>query len=174
MSFTQDFSQGEIEEKPSYELIKPGKYMMQLSSCEHKRNNKNNGSWVNYKIEILDGSFSGRVFFTRINADHENETAARIGAEQLTVLSKLCKLQTFNDPEDALNKPFNGIVMIEEGSNGYEPQNKLDFNALKKEIRSGAVAPVAKPERVESAPSDTPRAAPSQDLGEGVMPWAKT
>lgn len=92
-------------ERTPRELVPNGRYTMQASKVEQHWNDRG-GFMLKAEFEILDGEHAGRKVFENFNVVNANETAQKIGREQL---ANLC---------DALDisKEFTDEIDLEEVS----------------------------------------------------------
>lgn len=112
--------------------IPAGWHPMRIVSTELKTTKDNQGSYDTFELEVISGPHQGRKVFHRITRDNANQTAVRIGQEQLsaychatgvirlTDTQQLCgipmwvKLSLRNDPEYGEQNEVKAIKRINE------------------------------------------------------------
>ena len=175
-----DFSVAEyddFESSGSFEPIPEGEYEMMCEEAEEKTT-KSGGTMIKAKFRVLGPTHSNRVVYVNFNVVNRSEKAQEIGRRQVSTWARAVGLPNATDTDQLLNRPFIGVVDIEEGDDKYGPQNRIQgFKA-----KSGGAAPAPKPapaQKPASTPSATeeaPRAAPapasaSPSSGKKKAPW---
>lgn len=158
-----EFSAEEIKAagENRFELIPAGNYIAQIIKSEIKVNKDGLGSRLSLQFQITEGEKRGRVIFQDVTLKNANETAMKIGREQLAQLARACGLTRVQDSAQLHNIEMQIKVSIREDKTGqYEPRNEIKrFEPL-----PGQGASTAAP----SAPA-APPAAPSGR----AMPWKR-
>lgn len=97
----------------SYEPIPPGYYRVAIVEASVKTTKAGTGTYVNLKMQVLDGKHQNRYVFERLTLTNPNETAVRIGREQLAMLCIAVGKPEIEDTSELLNRPFRAKVAIE-------------------------------------------------------------
>lgn len=143
-----------------FEIIPAGNYLAQIVKSEIKVNKDGQGTRLSLQFQITDGDKRGRILFQDVTLKNANETAMKIGREQLAQLARACGLTAVQDSAQLHNIEMQIKVGIREDKTGlYEPRNEIKrFEPL-----SGGNA--------ASAPAiPTPPPAPE---GARSMPWKR-
>ena len=83
-----------------------GTYNVQAIDGDVKPTKNNDGEFVEFTNEVLDGPLKGRRIWTRFNLTHTNPIAAQIGNEQLAKMRHACGLDgNADDTSHYLWKP---------------------------------------------------------------------
>lgn len=143
-----------------FEIIPAGNYLAQIVKSEIKVNKDGQGTRLSLQFQITDGEKRGRTLFQDVTLKNANETAMKIGREQLAQLARACGLTRVQDSAQLHDIEMQIKVGIREDKTGlYEPRNEIKrFEPL-----SGGKA--------ASAPAiSTPPPAPE---GARSMPWKR-
>lgn len=166
--FGFDTSEVDASEGPSFELIPEGEYTLLALDAEEKET-KAGGEMIVAKYQIVGGKADGRWIWHNFNTVNANETAQRIGRQQLVAWATACGKPDCDDTDKLLNKRFNAIIGVQKGTGGYKDSNTIkqflfdvnDAPVAKK------VTPVAAGETVTEEPAK--KAEPSSP--KGGNPW---
>lgn len=156
------------EDDRSFDLIPSGWQPMQIVETDVQATKVGNGQMLVLTYEILEGPFTRRRIWGRINIVNSNAQAQEIGQRDLGSICKAIGLGPITDTKDLEFKPFQGRVGVEPGKDGYEAKNKV--SAFKPYGQGSAPAPQAR-----SAPAQTSASAGQQGQAAsgGARPWSK-
>lgn len=108
-------------------VIPEGEYPCVIVASED-RANKGDGNHLYLEFEVTDGQYKGHKLFERLNVSHPNETAQRIGQQNL---KKLCKAAlgtvALERPDQLCGKKVNLRLGIR-----YDDYRDEDVNNIKK------------------------------------------
>jgi hypothetical protein len=158
--FNFDVSEVDVNEGPSYELLPEGEYTLIGLEAEEK-DTSTGGEMIAAKFEVVGGKGNGRWIWMNFNIVNKNETAQRIGRQQLVAWATACGKPEADDTDKLLGKKFNAIVGIEKGTGGYK-----DRNGIKQFLFSTGDAPASKP-----ASKPVEKAAEKPAASSGSNPW---
>ena len=114
------------------------------------------------KFEVVGGKSNGRWIWMNFNIVNRNETAQRIGRQQLVAWATACGKPDADDTDKLLNKRFNAILGVQKGNNGYK-----DSNTIKQFLFAGETVEKAA-EKPKSRPT---QAAEKPAASSGSNPW---
>jgi hypothetical protein len=151
----------------NYELLPAGWYAGQVVESEVVPLKSGNGRALKLTVEILQDGYRGRKVWARLNVQHTNPTAEKIGQEQLRELCDSIGIVRMTDTVEVHNKPFQVKLKIRKDDTGqYEDQNEVvGFKAL------GGSAAHAGAMAAGMAQRAAPAAAPA--AGAATPPWQK-
>ena len=109
----------------SYEIMPDGEYKLAGVDAEEKQTQKKNGTYINAKFEVVDGPHTGRFIWQNFNIVNPNETAQRIGRQELVAWATACGKATADDTDKLLGKIFSAKVGVEKGTGGYADSNRI-------------------------------------------------
>ena len=134
----------------SYEIMPDGEYKLAGVDAEEKQTQKTNGSYLNAKFEVVDGPHAGRFIWQNFNIVNPNETAQRIGRQELVAWATACGKATADDTDKLLGKIFSAKIGVEKGTGGYADSNRI--KAFLVGSPSRAPAPMNTPAPAAQAP----------------------
>jgi len=142
-----------VAPQDSFDCLPAGVYIAQATDSEIKPLKSGKGNSLNFTFTVLDGQFSGRKVFARLNIQHENKTAEDIAQKQLSQLCHAAGVLKVSDSAQLHGKPVKIKVSIRKDDSGqYGDQNEIKaFEAIKNSAPSGFAPPP--PQR---APAATP------------------
>ena len=153
------FATSTVEQPRSFEPLKPGTYTATVSDIELKTTNAGTGSYLNLKIEILEGEYANRIVFEKCNIVNPSQVAQEIGQGKIGSLAAAIGMGGVDVPDTDvfLNKPIKVELKIQPGSNGYGPSNEV--------VRFGMLSGAG------AAPAPTPiqQASPAQMAQQHAM-----
>lgn len=145
------------EHRPSdgtRKLLPEGDYVGIIDEAEVKENSNRNGSYLQVKIQIVQGEQQGETVYDTFNLQNPSDKAVKIAQESLTALCyAIGRVNPISKTEDLLNQPFNFRLKVEPESKGkdgktYPPKNLVARYLFDKSILNGG--PKAAP--VQAAP----------------------
>ena len=163
-----DFNPAEVpEDDRSFEPLPAGDYTMQVIDSEIKATKANNGDQqLVLTLEVIDGPFSNRRVWDRLNIRNHNADAQRIAQRGLADLCLAVGIPSLRNSEDLHFKPFTGKVAIRQDKTGqYGPQNTVRYKA------KGGAAPRAAGAGVTQRPAGTQQQATKPATG--TKPWQR-
>jgi len=113
-----------VAEHSDYSVIPPGDYICQVDKAEVKPTKANNGWLLEVQLTVVDGSYTNRKLWDRINIINPSVEAAAIGKRTLIALGNACGYSTLGQPEDLLQKYCMCHVKVKEDQNkitDYKP-----------------------------------------------------
>ena len=147
------FNALEVEPSTTFQPLPADWYKCVITETEERVTSKGDGSFLLLSIEVIDGDYSGRKVFDRLNLKNPNSTAVEIAQRSL---SSICRAIDVNSPKDSAelcDKPLMVKMAVTPANNGYEASN----NAKGYEAVSGGVSAQAAPSGVASnGASSTP------------------
>jgi len=140
-----NFDINQVEKRANiYELLPAGKYLAQITDSSVVPLKSGNGQALQLTFEILSDGYNGRKVFDRLNVQHTNPEAERIGLQNVRAICESIGVTSIKDTSNLHYKPLNITVKIRKDETGqYEDQNTV--NGYSK--ASGSVSPIgfAKP-----------------------------
>jgi len=144
-----------VEVAPSFEPLPAGNYKCVITDREQKSTKAQTGSYLQLKIEVIEGHYTGRVVFDRLNLVNPNATAVEIATRTLKSIGAALQVPLHNS-EELLDKPLMVKLAVRPASNGYDASNDVKGYAS-----AGAAT---------SAPQAAPTAAPQ---AAAAPPWKR-
>lgn len=156
-----DFNPAEVpEDDRTFEPLPAGEYTMQVIDSELKDTKSGTGQQLVLTLEVIEGSFSNRRVWDRLNIRNQNTDAQRIAQRALADLCLAIGINSLKNSEELHFRPFIGAVKIREDKTGqYGPQNTVRYKS-----RGGGAPRVAAP---STAPQQVSKPAT------GAKPWQR-
>lgn len=164
MSDLQGFNANEIPED-NFEPIPNGEYnvaIIGVQRCASKTNATN--SYLELKLQVIDGEFKGRQVFDRLNIWNSNQTAARIAARTLADICLAIGKPQINDSSELLNQLLAAKIVVKV-QDGYDPKNEVNGYLARKSITEQAA------QTLDATPTQTQPAQTAAAAGGEQRPW---
>ena len=144
---TLDFDVSSYEAtKSNFDPLPRGEYLAIVTENQMKATKSGTGEYLELVIQIVDGEFSGRKIWERLNIHNANETAETIARAALKSLSLACGIEPLTDTDMLNDTPFTIVLDIDRKDPtrnrvmGYKPAG-------------AAAAPVARQTATKAAPA---------------------
>lgn len=119
------FDASTVEPDAGFEPIPDGEYVAIISASEMKPTKSGNGSYLQAKIEIVDGPHKGRVLFDRFNLQNPNQQAVNIAMRQFSALCHAVNVIKVQDSCQLHNIPFIAKVKCKKRADNGEWTNEI-------------------------------------------------
>ena len=119
------FNALEVEPSTTFQPLPADWYKCVITEAEERVTSKGNGSFLLLSIEVIDGNYSGRKVFDRLNLKNPNPTAVEIAQRSL---SSICRAISVNSPKDSselCDKPMMVKLAVRAASGDYEASNDV-------------------------------------------------
>jgi hypothetical protein len=163
------FDATQVQPNQPFEVIPPGKYVVQIVASEMKPTNNGNGQYLWLEMDIIDGEHATRKLWDRLNLVNPNQQAVQIAERTLSAICHATGQLHVSDSEDLHFKPMIATVKVRpprtDNGKSFEASNEIRGY----EPTAGSVAPVAQAQRpapVATAPKPTP-------VSSAAPPWRK-
>ncbi len=162
------FDATQVQPNQPFEVIPPGKYVVQIVASEMKSTKNGDGQYLWLEMDIIDGEYATRKLWDRLNIVNQNAQAVEIAQRALSAICHATGQLHVSDSEELHFKPMIATVKVRPArtDNGktFDPSNEIRGY----EPTGGFVAPAAKPAG-SAAPAPARQAAPAAS----VPPWRK-
>ena len=165
--FGGSFRPDEHEPAKDFEVLAPGKYVVQIEEAELKETKAGNGHYLRIQMVIVDGDHKNRKLWDNINLDNPEPTCVRIGKGELSALSRALGLKELDDEAQLVNGIVVAHVKVKNNQNEVRT-----YSAVYESAVEGSFIPQ------QSAPPTTPVQQPTQPTPAGPAvtpppPWAR-
>lgn len=147
----QTFNVADLPESDSFEPIPAGTYTAQIADAELKATKAGTGQYIKLRLDITGPTHQGRVVFANLNIRNPNETAERIGRQQLGDVMRAIGLSQVQDTDQLVGGALKIKVTVRPPSDGYDASNDVkSYSAI-----GGSKPPMpqaAAPKPASSAP----------------------
>jgi hypothetical protein len=138
------FDASAIEPQTTYEPLPADWYKCVITDTEEKPTKAQTGSYLELKIEVIDGQHQGRLVFERLNLKNPNSVAVEIAQRSL---SSICRAIGVNNPKDSMelrDKPLMVKLAVKPADGQYGASNDIkEYAAANGATASPAPASVA-------------------------------
>lgn len=119
------FNAEEVEPNDDFQPLPAGEYKVMVTDSEMKENSKGTGSYLQLRLDVIEGEYENRVVFDRLNLQNTNQTAVEIAQRQLSALCRAVGVMQPQDSSDLHDKPLIAKIGIQPARDGYEASNNV-------------------------------------------------
>ena len=136
-SLGQIFDASSVDPTSGYDVLPPAKYLAQIVNSEMRATKDGLGQYLFVEVDVIDGPYSGRKLFDRLNLINANADAVQIAQRTLSSICRAVgKLQVSNSEQlhlipliaDVRVRPAKGMYG-ESNSIRYLPRNAQAANS---------------------------------------------
>jgi hypothetical protein len=148
-----DLSQYDLENVPdaSFDPIPDGEYLAAIVESEDKKTKDERGSYLQLKIEILEGEYKGRILWERLNLKNANELARKIAASTLKSICRAIGNMAPRDSVELHDVPFLLRVGHEKRTDNGDLTNRIKGYRSRSEAKAMAPTPDVAPWKKKKA-----------------------
>ena len=114
-----------VEPQTSYEPMPADWYKCVITNTEEKPTKKQNGSYLQLDIEVIEGKFAGRKVFDRLNLNNPNSVAVEIAQRALSSICRAIDVPNPQDSDELLDKPLMVKVAVKPADEEYSASNEV-------------------------------------------------
>jgi hypothetical protein len=128
-------------------------YRAMIVESAVKPTKKQDGRYLQLDWQILDGPHKGRIVWDRLNVQNPNETAQKIGQEQLSAVCHTLGVLKLQNSSQLHNIPAMIKVVVKQDP-GQDPQNEVKkYKAIEGAAPAAKTAPAGAPPAAAAAPA---------------------
>jgi hypothetical protein len=105
MADLRGFDANNVEPAGDFEPIPAGKYVGVITDSELKPTKAGTGNYLQLTFQIIEGPYSNRLLWARLNIDNPNDTARKIAQGELSALCRAVGVLAPNDSVELHNLP---------------------------------------------------------------------
>lgn len=139
------FNAQEVEPLGEYSPLPAGEYPCVITATEEKQTKSGNGSFLEFRFDIVDGEHKGRLLFARLNLKNPNQQAVNIARAELSSICRAVGVLTPQSSESLHNIPLLVKVALKKRDDNGEMTNEI------KGYRSMKSSPTQQPQPQEQA-----------------------
>jgi hypothetical protein len=173
-SFGHTFDASQVEPNTSYEVLPPGKYLVQIVASEMRPTKDGMGQYLYLEIDVLEGQYTGRKLFDRLNLVNPSPDAVDIARRTLSALCRAVGKLQVNDSEQLHLIPLIADVRVRPPKGEYGESNSIRYlprNGVPASSPRTAPARAAAPAPVAAAPAPAPT--PAATAAANGLPWKR-
>ena len=162
------FDASSVEPTVSFEVLPPGKYLVQIVNSEMRPTKDGLGRYLHFELDVLEGSHAGRKLFDRLNLVNGNPQTVEIAQRTLSAICHATGRMQVQDSEELHLIPMIADVTVAPPKNGYPESNRIRYRA-----RSEA-APQPRATTAPQAQTTSAQPAKSSAAGFASAPWKRS
>lgn len=125
MADINGFDANSVPDNDDFSPLPPGEYKVVWTNSPWKPNKAGNGEYIEVTMEVIDGPFTGRKLWDRLNLKNTNQDAVRISEGQLKSACLAVGKMTPKSTEELHDIPMIAKVTIGKPRPGYEASNDI-------------------------------------------------
>jgi hypothetical protein len=166
-SLGQTFDATAVEPLGTYEVLPPGKYLVQIVASEMRVTKDGRGQYLYLEIDVLEGKYTGRKLFDRLNLVNANPDTVQIAQRTLSSICRAVGKMQVSSSEQLHLIPLIVDVRVRPPKGQYGETNSVRYLP-----RSGPTAPQVAPTSVP-APRVAATPAPVPTPPAAGLPWKR-
>lgn len=141
------FDANTVEPNASFDPLPADWYTVVITGSEEKPTKAKTGSFLELKMEVIEGDYKGRLLFDRLNLNNPNQTAVDIAQATLSSICRAVGVMMPKDSSDLHDRPLSVKVQVKPADGQYAASNEVkaydaaNTSAEKPKSDSGAKAP---------------------------------
>lgn len=140
-----NFDATQVEPSSGFSPIPAGKYVAVITDDEMKDTRNGSGRYLQLTFEIVEGEYSGRKLWARLNLENANMEAVKIARADLSAICRAVNVMKLQDTVELHNLPMVITVRLKKNKETDEMQNEIKGYESKQAYAPGATvsAPAA-------------------------------
>ncbi|MFI4911158.1 MAG: DUF669 domain-containing protein [Sedimentisphaeraceae bacterium JB056] len=141
MASLKGFNANEVDPIVGFDPVPEDKYVAMITASEMKPTKNGSGSYLELTFDIIDGKYTGRKVWTRLNLDNQNATAVKMARGEL---SAICRAVGVPQPQDSVqlhNLPLVIKVVCRNRDDSGEVTNEIKMYESRQSITPPPPAP---------------------------------
>jgi hypothetical protein len=119
------FDANAVEPQEAFEPLAAGWYKAVITESEEKPTKAQTGSYLQIKLQVIEGNAQGRVIFDRLNLNNPNGTAVDIAQRTLSAICRAVGIMTPRDSTELHDKPMMVKIVVKPASGDYSAGNEV-------------------------------------------------
>jgi hypothetical protein len=99
MANLNGFNANEVDPIVGFDPVPEDKYIAMITASQTKPTKNGSGSYLELTFDIIDGKYTGRKVWTRLNLENPNATAVKMARGEL---SAICRAVGVPQPQDSV------------------------------------------------------------------------
>lgn len=147
------FDATDVQPLASQDVLPKGRYLAEITDSEMKDTKSGSGQYLQLEFTVIDGEFSGRKQWVRLNLVNANETAVSIAKAELSAICHCIGVLRVEDSIDLHGRPLYIDVTVEKRKDNGEDSNRIKgYAATEGGSKPAPPAPKAAPASAKAAP----------------------
>ena len=136
------FNANEVQPSSGFEPIPAGKYVAVINDDIMKDTRSGTGRYLQLEFEIIEGEYTGRRLWARLNLENPNPMAVQIARSELSSICRAVNVLQLHDTVELHNLPMIITVRCKKNRETDEMQNEIAGYEPKQSYSASAPAPV--------------------------------
>ena len=154
--FIANFDATSVEPAESREPIPAGWYKCVITDAINKPTKAQTGSYMELKVQVIEGQHNGRTVYERLNLDNPNDVAVSIAQRTLSAICHAVGVLRPTDKSQLYDKPMMVKVVVKPASGDYSANNEIKEYATIDGGQPNSAPPAAYREPTPMASSTPP------------------
>lgn len=107
-----NFDATQVDPATEFKPLPAADYKVAIVESENKPTKNGKGSYLQCKLQVLDGEFKGRTLFERLNLDNPNGQAVEIAKKTLSAICHSVGVMQPRDSSELHNRPMIAAVAV--------------------------------------------------------------
>jgi len=143
------FNSADHDKVGEFKAIPAGYYIAQIMKSEMKFTQSGNGEYLELQFKVLEGEYSGRLLWNRLNLVNPNAVTVEIANKHLASICESCGVLKIDDSEELHGIPMKVRVGVKAANAQFPESNEI--------------------KGYKSADESTP--SPGPTTGQAPLPW---
>jgi len=127
--FGSEFDSSQFDPMGDYDLLKPGKYPVEIEEASVQPTKAGNGHYIKLKLRVIDGEYSNRVLFDNLNIDNPSQQAVEIAKRTLSAICGALNIGKIKDSAQLVGGKLLAHVKVKDGQNQVRTYSVLTSDA---------------------------------------------
>lgn len=154
------FDSSTVPEGSDYSPLPVGDYRVEIIASELRATKAGDGQYLLLEMQILDGDYSGRRIWDRLNLWNSNSTTVEIAQRTLASICRAVGVPSINDSEELHQRPFIAKARMTKNKQG-EMQNSWSYRGESDETSAPPARAAQANQTASSRPAQAAQAKPS-------------
>ena len=141
MANLNGFDANQVDPTTDFEPLPAGKYLAAITESEMKATKNGAGRYLQLAFAILDGEYTNRVVWARLNLDNPIATAVKIAQSELSAICHAVGVMQPRDSVELHNLPLIINVKVKQRDDNGELTNEVKGYAAKDSTAEPQPAP---------------------------------
>jgi len=119
------FDANAVEPAEAFEPIPAGWYKAIIAESEEKPTKAQTGSYLQMKLQVIEGPMAGRVVFERLNLNNPNSIAVDIAQRALSAICRAVGVMTPRESSELHDKPLMIKLAVKPAEGAYGASNEV-------------------------------------------------
>lgn len=120
------FNANEVEPSSSFDPIPPGTYVAEITDSEERDTRAGDGSYLQLTFRIIEGEYTNRLIWDRLNLNNPNTTAKEIAQQNLSAICHAVNELNLTDSAQLHGKPMKIKVKVRPADGQYDASNEIN------------------------------------------------